>query len=50
MDQGGDVTTDLSPRVASDLEWLRQTRNDVIGGLHACITSYDAVKTASDAQ
>jgi hypothetical protein len=50
MDPRGDVTADLSPRVASDLEWLRQTRNDAIGGLHACITAYDAVKTASDVQ
>jgi hypothetical protein len=47
---GGGSTVDLQPRVASDLEWLRQTRDDALTGLRACIAAYGAVKTAADAQ
>jgi hypothetical protein len=47
---GGGRTVDLEPRVASDLEWLRQTRDDSLVGLRACITTYGAVKAATDAQ
>jgi multidrug resistance efflux pump len=46
----GPATASLDGRVAADLEWLRQTRNDVIVGLQACTAAYDAVKVASDKQ
>jgi hypothetical protein len=44
----GPATTSLDGRVAADLEWLRQTRNDAIVGLQACTVAYDAVKVAAD--
>jgi multidrug resistance efflux pump len=46
----GPATASLDGRVAADLEWLRQTRNDAIVGLRACTAAYDAVKVASDKQ
>lgn len=48
VDPAGAVTADLDGRAAADLEWLRQTRNDALTGLSACITSYDAVRAAAD--
>jgi hypothetical protein len=47
---GGPATATLDGRAAADLEWLRQTRNDAIAGLQACITAYGEVKAASDSQ
>jgi hypothetical protein len=49
VDQGASVESDLDPRVASDLEWARETRNEAITRLGACVVAYDAVKAASDA-
>jgi len=48
VDPGRAVSVDLDGRVASDLEWLRQTRNNALDGLSGCIKAYDAVKTAAD--
>lgn len=48
LDPGGAIAADLDGRAASDLEWVRQTRNDALKGLRACIASYDAVKAAAD--
>lgn len=45
---GGAASATLDPRVASDLEWVRQTRNDALTGLQGCITRYDALKKAVD--
>jgi hypothetical protein len=50
VDPGRAVGASLDGRVASDLEWLRQTRSDALAGLRACVASYDAVKAAADAQ
>jgi hypothetical protein len=49
MDSGSAVSATLDGRVASDLEWLRQTRNSALTGLQACIVRYDALKQAVDA-
>lgn len=46
----GPATASLDGRAAADLEWLRQTRNDAIAGLQACVAAYDAVKAASDSR
>lgn len=46
---GAGITADLDGRVASDLEWARETRNEAIKRLNACILDYDAVKAAADA-
>lgn len=43
---GGTAAATLDGRVAADLEWMRQTRNDALDGLHACIAAYDAVSAA----
>jgi multidrug resistance efflux pump len=48
VDPGLGVAADLDGRAAADLEWMRQTRDDAIAGLQACIASYGAVKVASD--
>jgi multidrug resistance efflux pump len=48
--RGEPATATLDGRVASDLEWARSTRNEAITALEACVASYDAVKTAHDAQ
>jgi hypothetical protein len=45
---GRAATASLDGRAAADLEWLRQTRNDAVVGLQACVSAYDAVKIASD--
>ncbi|MFK3738017.1 hypothetical protein [Massilia sp. TN1-12] len=50
VDPGASVIADLDGRVASDLEWARQTRNEAIKRLDGCIAAYDAVKTAADTQ
>lgn len=50
LDPGASVIADLDGRVASDLEWARQTRNEAIKRLDGCIAAYDAVKTAADTQ
>jgi hypothetical protein len=51
VDQGGEpATATLDGRAASDLEWTRSSRNEVIVALQACTAAYDAVKTAADAQ
>lgn len=44
----GPATASLDGRAAADLEWLRQTRDDAIAGVRACIQAYDAVATASN--
>jgi hypothetical protein len=50
VDQGGEpATADLDPRVASDLEWARSTRNEAIIAAQACIAAYDAVSAAASA-
>jgi hypothetical protein len=50
VDSGsGASSATLDPRVASDLEWVRATRNTALDGLQACIIRYDALKTAVDA-
>lgn len=49
LDQGTAVTQTLDGRVASDLEWARQTRDEAIDRLNACISSFDEVKAAADA-
>lgn len=49
VDLGPRVTTTLDGRVASDLEWVRQTRNEAITRLGACIVAYDEVKATADA-
>lgn len=46
VDPGAAPAADLDGRVASDLEWARQTRNDAIRRLDACIAAYDAVARA----
>lgn len=38
----------LDPGVASDLEWARQTRNDALSALGACVVLYDSAKAATD--
>lgn len=43
---GGTAAATLDGRVAADLEWMRQTRDDALDGLHACIAAYDAVSAA----
>jgi septal ring factor EnvC (AmiA/AmiB activator) len=49
LDQGGEpATATLDGRAASDLEWARSSRNEVIVALQACTAAYDAVKTAAD--
>lgn len=48
VDQGAAVIADLDGRVASDLEWARQTRNEAVERLDACIAAYDAVERASN--
>lgn len=48
VDPGPAVVADLDGGVASDLEWARQTRNEAIERLDACIAAYDAVKRASE--
>lgn len=45
---GGPAIASLDGRAAADLEWMRQTRNDAIVGLQACVVAYDAVKAATD--
>lgn len=50
VDPGAALAADLDARVASDLEWARQTRNEAIERLDACITAYDAVKAATSAR
>lgn len=37
----------LAPGVASDLEWARQTRNDALSALGACVVLYDAAAKAT---
>ena len=46
VDPGTALAADLDGRVASDLEWARQTRNEAIRRLDACIAAYDAVARA----
>jgi len=51
LDQGsGRATVDLDGRAAADLEWMRQTRDEAITGLRACVAAYDAVRAAVDAK
>lgn len=45
----GPATASLDGRAAADLEWMRQTRDDAIAGVRACIQAYDAVATAFNA-
>lgn len=47
VDPGAAIVADLDGRVASDLEWARQTRNEAVERLDACIAAYDAVERAS---
>lgn len=48
VDSGGEPATEaLDGRVAADLEWLRQTRNDAIDAAQACVAAYDAVSVAT---
>ena len=46
VDPGAALAADLDGRVASDLEWARQTRNEAIERLNACIAAYDAIGSA----
>jgi hypothetical protein len=46
VDPRAALAADLDGRVASDLEWARQTRNEAIRRLDACIAAYDAVARA----
>lgn len=50
MDQGTALVADLDGRVAGDLEWARQTRNEAVARLDACIAAYDAVRNATNEQ
>lgn len=43
---GGPPGATLDPAVASDLEWARQTRNDALNALGACVVLYDAAAKA----
>jgi hypothetical protein len=47
VDPGAALAADLDARVASDLEWARQTRNEAIERLDACIAAYAAVSSAA---
>jgi hypothetical protein len=47
VDTGTALAADLDARVASDLEWARQTRNEAIERLDACSAAYDAVRAAT---
>lgn len=46
VDPGTALAAAFDGRVASDLEWARQTRNEAIRRLDACIAAYDAVARA----
>lgn len=45
---GSTATATLDGRVASDLEWARQTRNEAILAARACVEKYDALSQAVD--